>query len=67
MELKENRECKISVFVDLFYEEGKQYGISIAIKNMLHKGFDIEDIAEMVEVPTEVVRKIKEGIQVDKG
>lgn len=34
----------------------------IIVKNMLRKGLDMEDIAEMAEVPIEMVRKIKEEL-----
>lgn len=46
--------------------EGREEVQTTVIKNMLNKGFDIEEIAEMVELPIETVQKIKEEMQVTK-
>lgn len=38
---------------------GKSEQALIIVKNMLRKGLDMKDIAEMAEVPLEMVRKVK--------
>lgn len=40
-------------------ERGKSEQALIIVKNMLRKGLDMKDIAEMAEVPLEIVRKVK--------
>lgn len=40
-------------------ERGKSEQALIIVKNMLRKGLDMKDIAEMAEVPLEMVRKVK--------
>ena len=62
-----NYEQDIEVQREEAYEEGKQYGITIAIEKMLSKGFDVDDIVETMELPIETVQKIKEEMQVTKG
>ena len=40
-------------------EKGKSEQALIIVKNMLRKGLDMKDIAELTEVPLEMVEKVK--------
>lgn len=44
-------------------EQGKSEQALIVVKNMLRKGLDMKDIAEMAEVPLDMVQKVKEGFE----
>ena len=40
-------------------EQGLEQAKCIIVKNMLRKGLDMKDIAELTEVPLEMVEKVK--------